>query len=82
MGGSKYPWKSARIIALLVVFTVLISIFTAIQIWKQDDATIPPRILKHRSIWSGTWFVFCMGSAFFIPSFYVRVLVVLAAIVL
>ncbi|KAJ7710449.1 hypothetical protein B0H17DRAFT_1123597 [Mycena rosella] len=52
-GGSQYPWGSARIIALFVVFSVLISIF-GVQLWKQDRATIPPRILKKRSIWSSS----------------------------
>jgi len=72
-GGSKYPWKSARIIALLVVFAVLISAFIAVQLWKQENATIPPRILKKRSIWSGALYAFCIGSAFFILSFYLPI---------
>ncbi|KAJ7160574.1 major facilitator superfamily transporter [Mycena crocata] len=68
-GGSKYPWKSGHIIGLLVAFAVLFGIFIGVQLWKQDRATIPPRILKQRSIWSGAWFAFSMGSAFFILSF-------------
>ncbi|KAF8142615.1 major facilitator superfamily domain-containing protein [Mycena galopus ATCC 62051] len=70
-GGSKYVWKSARIIALFVVFGILISVFIGIQFWKQDTATIPPRILKQRSMWSSCFFAFCMGSAFFILTFYI-----------
>ncbi|KAJ7197953.1 major facilitator superfamily domain-containing protein [Mycena pura] len=69
-GGSKYAWGSGRIIALLVVFGVLIFIFIAIQFWKQDEATIPPRILKQRSIWSGAFYSFCLSAVFFILSFY------------
>ncbi|KAJ7764007.1 major facilitator superfamily domain-containing protein [Mycena maculata] len=72
-GGSKYPWKSGRIIALFVVFGVLIGIFIGIQLWKQDRATIPPRILKKRSIWSSALYAFCIGSAFFILSFYLPI---------
>ncbi|KAJ7491777.1 DHA14-like major facilitator [Mycena galericulata] len=72
-GGSKYPWKSGRIIALFVVFGVLISIFVVIQLWKQDSGTIPPRILKQRSIWSGALYIFCIDSAFFILSFYLPI---------
>ncbi|KAJ7197954.1 major facilitator superfamily domain-containing protein [Mycena pura] len=71
-GGSKYAWGSGRIIALLVVFGILILIFIAIQFWKQDGpgATIPPRIIKQRSIWSGVFYSFCLSSVFFILSFY------------
>ncbi|KAJ7476922.1 DHA14-like major facilitator [Mycena galericulata] len=65
-GGSKYPWSNGRIIALFVIFGVLISIFIGIQIWKQDMGTVPPRILKKRSILTGTWYSLCMGSSFFI----------------
>jgi hypothetical protein len=49
-GGTKYPWSDAKIIALFVVFGVLISAFIAIQFWKQDSGTIPPRIMKKRSM--------------------------------
>ncbi|KAJ7055580.1 DHA14-like major facilitator [Mycena amicta] len=69
-GGSKYAWNSGTIIALLVVFAVLICGFIAIQLWKKDGATIPPRVLKQRSIWSGAFYAFCIGAAFFILNFY------------
>jgi hypothetical protein len=70
-GGSKYPWSDGRIIALFVLFGVLISIFIGIQIWKQDMATLPPRILKNRSLAMGAWFALCIGSSFFILVYFV-----------
>ncbi|KAJ7617034.1 major facilitator superfamily domain-containing protein [Roridomyces roridus] len=72
-GGSKYPWGSWRIIMLFVFFGVLISVFIGVQIWKGDAATVPPRILSKRSIWSGAFFAFCIGSSFFILSFYLPI---------
>ncbi|KAJ7021451.1 DHA14-like major facilitator [Mycena alexandri] len=72
-GGSKYPWSDGRIIALFVLFGVFISIFTGIQIWKQDMATVPPRILKYRSILSGAWFAMCLGSSFFILVYFLPI---------
>ncbi|KAL0571513.1 hypothetical protein V5O48_010447 [Marasmius crinis-equi] len=72
-GGTKYPWSNGRIIGLLVVFGVLISTFIGIQIWKQDDATVPPRILKQRSILSGAWFAFSLGASFFIMVYYIPI---------
>ncbi|KAJ6579591.1 major facilitator superfamily domain-containing protein [Mycena vulgaris] len=64
-GGSKYPWGNGRIIGLFVVFGILISGFIAIQIWKQELATVPPRILKKRSIMAASWFSLCLGASFF-----------------
>ncbi|KAJ7764906.1 major facilitator superfamily domain-containing protein [Mycena metata] len=72
-GGSKYPWSDGRIIALFVLFGVFISIFAGIQVWKQDMATVPPRILKYRSILSGSWFVLCLGSSFFILVYFLPI---------
>jgi len=61
-GGSKYPWRSGRIIALFVVFGILVIVFIGVQLWKQDQATIPPRLLKKRSIWSSAFYAFAIGS--------------------
>lgn len=70
-GGSKYEWKNGRIIALFVVFGVLLTGFIAVQSWKQENATVPPRVFKTRSIWAGAFFSICLGSSFFILVFYV-----------
>jgi EmrB/QacA subfamily drug resistance transporter len=72
-GGSKYPWNEARIIVLFVLFGVLIIIFIGIQIWKQDNATVPPRIIKNRSVAASSFFAFCLGSGFFIMVYYLPV---------
>jgi MFS family permease len=71
-GGTKFPWKSARIIALFVVVGVCIIGFLAVQQWKQENATVPPRVFKARSIWAGAWYSVCTGAAFFIFIFYLR----------
>lgn len=70
-GGSKYPWNEARIIVLFVLFGLLISGFVAVQIWKQEKATVPPRIAKNRSVWASAWFGASLGASFFIMVYYV-----------
>lgn len=65
-GGSKYEWRSWRIILLLVMFGLLIVVFLGIQLWKQEEATMPPRIFKTRAVWSAAWFGAMLGAAFFI----------------
>ncbi|GBF61767.1 efflux pump [Trichophyton mentagrophytes] len=72
-GGTKYPWNNGRIIALFVVFALLISGFIYFQIRGGDSATVPPRILKKRSIASGAFFLFTIGSAFFIMVYYLPI---------
>ncbi len=62
-GGSTYTWSNGRVIALLVLFPILIGGFIAVQIWKQDLGTVPPRIVKQRSILAGMFAQFCVGSS-------------------
>lgn len=64
-GGTTYAWNSGRIIALFVVFGVLIAAFLFIQWRQQDNATVPPRVIKMRSVWSGALFAAATGAAFF-----------------
>ena len=65
-GGSKYPWSSWRIILCLTLFGVLTLVFIFIQWREGDNATIPFRIIKQRSVASGCWFAFCLGGHFFV----------------
>ena len=65
-GGSKYEWSNWRMILLFVMFGVLLVIFVGIQFWKADNATVPPRVLKQRSIAGAAWFAISLGSAFFV----------------
>ena len=61
-GGTKYSWKDARIVALLVVFGVLIIIFVAVQVKGGENATTPARIISQRSIAFGCWYTFSVSS--------------------
>ena len=72
-GGSKYEWKSGRIIALLVMTGVLAIAFLVIQ-WKQgDNATVPPRIVKQRSVWGSAWFGAMLGACFFVLVYFIPI---------
>ncbi|KEY80158.1 MFS toxin efflux pump [Aspergillus fumigatus] len=70
-GGTKYNWGNARIIALFVVFGVLIVIFAARQHWAQENATVPPRILKNRNVWGAAFYSFSVSAAFMLFVYYV-----------
>lgn len=72
-GGTKYQWGDARIIALLVVFGILIVAFIAIQIWKGEDATIPPRIISQRSIAFGFFCMICSAASMMVLVYYLPI---------
>ena len=69
-GGSTFPWNGGRIIALLVLFVILIASFIAIQILKPDTATVPPWIIKHRSVAAGFWYSICSGGAMIVMVYF------------
>ncbi|KAJ5081844.1 hypothetical protein NUU61_010108 [Penicillium alfredii] len=62
-GGATYSWSNKRIIALLVLAGVLLVAFGAVQSWRREDATIPPRIIKQRSIAAGAVYTSCLSGA-------------------
>lgn len=72
-GGTKYPWNNGRIIALFIISGVLMICFLGIQYWKQDRATVPPRVFKTRTVWSCCFFAVCLGGAFFLFVFYIPI---------
>jgi MFS family permease len=72
-GGSKYPWSSGRVIALFVIFGVLFVAFIASQIWRGDKATLPPRILRQRSIISASLANVGIGSVLVLYAFYLPI---------
>ena len=72
-GGQQYAWSDGRIIALLVLFGVLLIIFIVIQIIRQEAATVPPRIFKQRTIATGGFYAFCLGSSFMIAVYYLSI---------
>jgi hypothetical protein len=72
-GGSKYEWKSGRIIALLVIAALLLIGFVVIQWYKQEDATVPPRVFKNRNVWGAAWYGAFTGAAFFIMVYFLPI---------
>ncbi|PWY93640.1 putative efflux pump antibiotic resistance protein [Aspergillus sclerotioniger CBS 115572] len=72
-GGITYEWNSGTIIALFVLFGVLLLAFLAIQWRAQDNATVPPRLFRLRTIWSCAIYEFTLGAGFFIFVYYVPI---------
>lgn len=72
-GGSQYAWRNGRIIALFVLFGVLIITFIVLQFVQGDRATLPPRIMKQRSVAFGSWYSLTIGAGFFVLIFYLPI---------
>ncbi|KAJ5462654.1 hypothetical protein N7475_007598 [Penicillium sp. IBT 31633x] len=72
-GGTEYPWNNGRIIALFVVSGVLLLAFIAIQIHQNERATLPPRIVRNRNIWSSAWFAITLNGAYFVFIYYLPI---------
>lgn len=58
---------------LFILFGLLIAGFIGIQFWKQDQATVPPRIIKQRSVWSAAYFSFALGSFFLLLIYFLPI---------
>ena len=72
-GGVTYAWSDGRIIALFIVFGVLLLLFIGIQIYGQDNATVPPRVASQRTIAFACLFGICVGGSFFIYIYYIPI---------
>lgn len=67
-GGTVVPWSSPKPIGLLVGFGVLLLIFGAWQCKAGDDATIPVRYLRNRTVVWGSIYLFWDNMASYIVS--------------
>ncbi|KAK4454208.1 sulfate permease [Podospora aff. communis PSN243] len=72
-GGTEYAWGFWRVITTLVVFGVATLVWVGIQYRAGDDATVPLRIIRGRSIISAMWFIFCIIAVLVIFVQYVTI---------
>ncbi|KAJ5645674.1 MFS toxin efflux pump [Penicillium longicatenatum] len=84
-GGNTYSWRSSQIIGLFVGFGLLAIIFAGFQIYldkkdkengkleKSGRATLPPSILKQRTIGSAALFAFFFSGSFFVLVYYIPI---------
>lgn len=70
-GGATYAWTSYRIILLLTLAGILLIGFIVVQVWRGDEATVPPRIIKNRSVAAGFYWSLCSGAAMMIVIYFV-----------
>ncbi|OAA63636.1 Major facilitator superfamily domain, general substrate transporter [Niveomyces insectorum RCEF 264] len=72
-GGQSRPWNSSTVIGLLVGFVAIVAAFAGWQLWRGDEAMIPPRIIRDRQVWSASAFQFFFGGSYFISLYYLPI---------
>jgi MFS family permease len=48
-GGTTYAWKSSVVVGLFVGFAVTFTPFVCWQIYRDDDALVPPKLFRYRN---------------------------------
>ncbi|KAN0122913.1 MFS general substrate transporter [Hyaloscypha variabilis] len=64
------PGVVARIIVLFILSAILLSAFVCLQFWQGDNATVPIRIIKQRSVASGVYFSITSPGSMMIMIYY------------
>lgn len=72
-GGITYGWGNFRIILLIVLSAVLFFIFAILQYRLKEEATLPPRILKNRSILACSWFSACCNGTLAVTEYFISI---------
>jgi MFS family permease len=73
--GTRNAWNSPTIIALFTTFVLLLAGFAFVQHRRQDAATLPPRLLRNRSVIAGFVFsLFCNSTIqvfqYYLPTYF------------
>ncbi|KAF2740216.1 major facilitator superfamily transporter [Polyplosphaeria fusca] len=72
-GGTTHPWSSVRVVTCLVLAFALLVLFIAVQVWKQDAATVPPRIITQRSVGAAVFYTFMNGASMQVVIYYIPI---------
>ncbi|CAI6088454.1 unnamed protein product [Clonostachys chloroleuca] len=72
-GGVALPWSNGRVIALLVVFGVLMTVFIAAEVYQGGNAMLPNRIMHQFHVLSAVWFCICSNGTTAVLSYYLPI---------
>lgn len=72
-GGNQYAWNNSKIIGLFIGFGLMVIAFAASQIYLGERATLPPHILRKRSVLAAALYALFFGGAFFLLVYYVPI---------
>ncbi|OCL11141.1 MFS general substrate transporter [Glonium stellatum] len=69
-GGQTYPWKNSRVWGCLLGFGLMITAFIVVQIRRGEEATIPPRVMKQRTVLASTTFIAFLSMGIYTHFYY------------
>ena len=69
-GGTKYGWGDARVFAPLIIFGLFILLWLADQVYQKENATLPLRLMKNRTVICGLWMTLTIGSSMLTMSYW------------
>ncbi|OBR06691.1 MFS transporter [Colletotrichum higginsianum IMI 349063] len=69
-GGTKYAWGDARVWGCLLAFGLLTIALVSSQLWGGDNATLPPRVMRQRTVIAGALQMACSAAAMFAQNFF------------
>lgn len=72
-GGLTDPWKSSKVIGLLVGFVLILLAFAAWEVFNGERAMVAPRLIKLRSVGVNSAFSFFLNSGFFTIIYYLPI---------
>lgn len=72
-GGSKYAWREWRVVVPIAIFALCMVAFIAVEIWKPNYASVPPRVITQRSVAFGTGFTFFLAGSMLMLVYFVPV---------
>ncbi|KAM0203069.1 hypothetical protein ACHAPI_001241 [Fusarium lateritium] len=72
-GGVDYEWGDSTITSLFMLSAFLLILFVFVQIKMDENATVPPRIAKMRSVWAGAFFSFNTGACFLTAMYFLPI---------
>ncbi|TGO18939.1 hypothetical protein BPAE_0359g00010 [Botrytis paeoniae] len=72
-GGNQYSLGDTRSILLFILGGILRMTFVTIQFTSGDDATVPIRIIKQRSVASVAWLSFFNSCSFYLVVYYIPI---------
>lgn len=72
-GGTRYRWGDARIMVLIILFVILIVAFGFRQHQLGEEASLPLRILRMRTVLTACWFSCCANSSLAVIEYYMSI---------
>ena len=70
-GGITYAWSESRIVGLLVGSGLISIVFITWQLYRGNEALLPPRVVSQRTVAASFWMSFFLSGAMLVGNYYI-----------